>query len=711
MTSVALKTMSHNFSTKKRYPFAKESGKSNVNDQRSQEKRKNDIEHSNQVKRFKPSSLADFSLPTGYRAETRIRKPSGRREILYFSPEGKSFTSLQEVFYYVTQTGPYKCTNVMETNSTEPTHPSSIELPDKSNPSIQQHIFKSTDSLKKLPKKTSIMANTERANSSSYPIMVKRGSHNELRSHLEIPMSNGKTLVVPLSEHGREHTCPLTPKELEENITEEERIGGLNWIGRKVECFWAYPLDQKGYYSGEICDYRRSKNDTEYLVKYDEGGLCEWELVDEGMRFVDPNYSDEIKKIIELRKKRGKFNTLRVITPSASSSTRHTPIGSQYQVDIDAVLGEDKKDKDLDSAQKRMGLLVWNPNALNQNEVTKYLELMKADLDLPDPRVGKTISFIEDKSTTTQEEALDILHRNDYDIQSAVAEMRREGIFWTLQKPLLKTHWTSLEVTLFELAMKTDPKNFREIRRRVRSKSLQDVIQFFWYWKTTARYKEWRKKDRFSIQGSVNFTLDHHISFKNEEVERNPRLRKRPRVDYSYSNLPYVRESNPKWPSIRSNKSPPHLSSRLSRKSSHSRHAKASSSRTELKWGFASLKDLSKLSTFYDIGIYVGIKYENQNENDNKEDEEEGEVLPKSSNQKEMDNDETTSPQQKNEPGKEDVMDIDNGDTSSRKPQKKSEPTKETAIEQQAEEEFQLGKVKKEERLQRVCEERSKKEM
>lgn len=83
-------------------------------------------------------------------------------------------------------------------------------------------------------------------------------------------------------------------------------------------------------------------------------------------------------------------------------------------------------------------------------------------------------------------------------------------------------------------------------------------MNFFWYWKSTANYKQWKKKDRFSVEGAANFRLDHAIALKvfdcnsscsssqhsdGGEVSRNSRLRKRARVDYSYSNIPLVRET------------------------------------------------------------------------------------------------------------------------------------------------------------------------
>lgn len=67
--------------------------------------------------------------------------------------------------------------------------------------------------------------------------------------------------------------------------------------------------------------------------------------------------------------------------------------------------------------------------------------------------------------------------------------------------------------------MKMTPKKFRLIHKSMNEKAetgktLHDVIQFFWYWKSTANYKQWKRKDRISIEGAANFRLDHAIALK-----------------------------------------------------------------------------------------------------------------------------------------------------------------------------------------------------
>jgi len=184
-------------------------------------------------------------------------------------------------------------------------------------------------------------------------------------------------------------------------------------------------------------------------------------------------------------------------------------------------------------------------------EVQKYLKSTQTDGIQYSLKKGKEISYVEDHSTTTLEEALCILEKNNYVVGNAIKEIKKEGKFWCSTKPDLSKHWSNLEVVLFELGMTTDPKNFIEIQRKIGTKTLQEVVHFYWYWRTTNNYKEWRKKDRQCAEAAKKKT--HYFNQlaqlndgkKDYDPNRNPRLRRRPRVDYSYSNfMPKFKESD-----------------------------------------------------------------------------------------------------------------------------------------------------------------------
>jgi len=117
-----------------------------------------------------------------------------------------------------------------------------------------------------------------------------------------------------------------------------------------------------------------------------------------------------------------------------------------------------------------------------------------------------------------------------------------------------------MEVALFEFGMKLTPKQFNTIHKQmlekgITGKSVTDVIHFFWYWKSTSDYKTWLKKDFASVEGAANFRIGD-FEQKNElgtenigevgSMGRTSRLRKRQKVvDYTYSNVPLVRDRSP----------------------------------------------------------------------------------------------------------------------------------------------------------------------
>jgi len=88
--------------------------------------------------------------------------------------------------------------------------------------------------------------------------------------------------------------------------------------------------------------------------------------------------------------------------------------------------------------------------------------------------------------------------------------------------------------------MKTYYKKFAKIQRLVRTKTLAEVIHFYCFWKTTERYDDW-KFEQFYKSQNANYnsclSLPYTVPLKEDEAvdraQADPRLRNRPRVDYS----------------------------------------------------------------------------------------------------------------------------------------------------------------------------------
>jgi len=160
----------------------------------------------------------------------------------------------------------------------------------------------------------------------------------------------------------------------------------------------------------------------------------------------------------------------------------HTRIGPNFQADLSTALVTDISDE-----EDRIGQPFWDPYSLTLSEV---------ETEVPYPR------FVE---TEIKSEDL------------------RLPIPWSLQ-----------EYNLFLEGMRTDPKNFLEISKKIGpSKSLREVIQFYWFWRGTIEFKKFKRRE--VLERAQENGLRPVIHIKDVQSERNPRFRNTPRVDYSYS--------------------------------------------------------------------------------------------------------------------------------------------------------------------------------
>ena len=53
--------------------------------------------------------------------------------------------------------------------------------------------------------------------------------------------------------------------------------------------------------------------------------------------------------------------------------------------------------------------------------------------------------------------------------------------------------WSPFELSVFEGAISLYGKNFSAIQKYVETKSTKEVIEFYYFWKKTSHYKQWKK--------------------------------------------------------------------------------------------------------------------------------------------------------------------------------------------------------------------------
>lgn len=62
-----------------------------------------------------------------------------------------------------------------------------------------------------------------------------------------------------------------------------------------------------------------------------------------------------------------------------------------------------------------------------------------------------------------------------------------------LRKQLPIERWSPFEVSIFESSICIYGKNFNRIQKDVQTKSVKEIIEFYYDWKKTNHYKEWKK--------------------------------------------------------------------------------------------------------------------------------------------------------------------------------------------------------------------------
>ncbi|CAJ1966948.1 unnamed protein product [Cylindrotheca closterium] len=81
-----------------------------------------------------------------------------------------------------------------------------------------------------------------------------------------------------------------------------------------------------------------------------------------------------------------------------------------------------------------------------------------------------------------------------------------------LRRPAVIEKWSPYEVALFEGAMLHYGKEFHLISQEIKTKTTQEVIDFYYVWKKTAHYKKW--KEQFITDEDLEYRLEQASTAK-----------------------------------------------------------------------------------------------------------------------------------------------------------------------------------------------------
>jgi len=232
-------------------------------------------------------------------------------------------------------------------------------------------------------------------------------------------------------------------------------------------------------------------------------------------------------------------------------------IGFSFQADFDR-LHELAAADTPELERAKGGELVWSPEPLGEREVDRYLAETQCnegdDIDeffqpwrnrefdangVPTV-VDDTPVDLNKPCLITQEKALLLLARAGYDTERAKEELKAGNSFWSAKKRDIEA-WEDPELFKFELNMRLS-KPFRELPSRLPGKSLKEVLHFYYTWKKTPRFANWKKRRAAGMAirelAPVVYDAPSGAPLKEDEFAQLRQfmgLRSRPRVDYSQS--------------------------------------------------------------------------------------------------------------------------------------------------------------------------------
>ncbi|XP_019852891.1 PREDICTED: mesoderm induction early response protein 1 [Amphimedon queenslandica] len=159
---------------------------------------------------------------------------------------------------------------------------------------------------------------------------------------------------------------------------------------------------------------------------------------------------------------------------------KYIMIGNDYQARIPSTL------LPLPSKKGNHGQLLWNPSQLDDSTVSSYLSSVSEVIHSREGLPGAPVE-------RDNEDALCLLVNSQYDIDKALNKYREGAFDCKGMSP-----WTEEECRKFEIGLRTIGKDFFQLQKQVPTRTVKEVVEFYYLWKKTERY------DIFSTQQSKN---------------------------------------------------------------------------------------------------------------------------------------------------------------------------------------------------------------
>lgn len=181
-------------------------------------------------------------------------------------------------------------------------------------------------------------------------------------------------------------------------------------------------------------------------------------------------------------------------------------VGSDYQAWIPEGLCKYDDALPYENEDKRL----WDPNFLNAEEINTYLEKSQDSLKL---NAQGVYAIPCGNHIRDDEQALYLLLQCGYNIEEALRRRRMNVIAPTDTMSL----WSEEECRNFENGLRTYGKNFHLIQQnKVRTRSVGELVQFYYLWKKTERHdifanKARLEKKKYTLHPGITDYMDRFL--------------------------------------------------------------------------------------------------------------------------------------------------------------------------------------------------------
>ncbi|CAG2107150.1 unnamed protein product [Medioppia subpectinata] len=173
---------------------------------------------------------------------------------------------------------------------------------------------------------------------------------------------------------------------------------------------------------------------------------------------------------------------------------RTIQVGSDYQASIPEGLSR----YDGAPAYENEDRLLWNPSFLTDKDIEEYLTKFSQseEANADEVVVSSTLTLPTGSHIRDDEQALYLLHQCGHNVEEAIRRKRTTPNLPAVNESM--SSWSEEECKAFEAGLRSYGKDFHLVQQNkvVRTRSVGELVQFYYLWKKTERHDVFATKFR-----------------------------------------------------------------------------------------------------------------------------------------------------------------------------------------------------------------------